>query len=71
MLAVRVEPLQAKVKRLAYANLFTLVRVERIELSSPAWKAGIIATIQHPRTDDYSKLLPKLAILEVPKRKDL
>ena len=26
-----------------------LVRVERIELSSLAWKAGILATIRHPR----------------------
>jgi hypothetical protein len=28
---------------------FIMVRVERIELSSLAWKAGILATIRHPR----------------------
>ncbi len=27
-----------------------MVRVARIELASPAWKASIIATIQHPHS---------------------
>ena len=26
-----------------------MVRVARIELASPAWKAGILAIIRHPR----------------------
>ena len=30
-----------------------LVRVERIELSSLAWKAGILATIRHPQAVGY------------------
>ncbi len=31
------------------SRVFYMVRVERIELSSLAWKAGILATIRHPR----------------------
>ncbi len=34
----------------------TLVRVERIELSSLAWKAGILAIIRHPQNrGNYTK----------------
>lgn len=34
--------------QLSYFRQIVLVRVERIELSSLAWKAGILATIRHP-----------------------
>ena len=41
------------VPNLIFKENHFLVRVERIELSSPAWKASIIATIQHPLVLKY------------------
>ena len=32
-----------------------MVRAERIELSSLAWKAGILAVIRRPHNSHYSK----------------
>ncbi len=33
------------------------MRVARIELASPAWKAGILATIRHPRRYYFTRLV--------------
>lgn len=35
-----------------------VVRVARIELASPAWKAGILATIRHPRFSEDMAIIP-------------
>lgn len=34
-----------------------MVRAERIELSSLAWKAGILAVIRRPHVVNYNKAL--------------
>lgn len=50
-------------------NVTTLVRAERIELSSLAWKAGILAIIRRPHVlpvlDDYSAKMLQYKVLAI------
>ena len=52
-----------------YFVLLSLVRAERIELSSLAWKAGILAIIRRPRAlpvlDDYNAKMLQYKVLAI------